>query len=254
MTTYGVNHQLQPKQCAANVPTWTDTTLTANSTKVRKAHIDGLRTAINNELSRRGINQYTWTDPTVTANSTKVKKSHIDDLRAGLDRIHNGECGTDIYYCPQDSLACASADLTDGTITANSTKVKNTHFSELRTKVATLMASCICEAEYCQYCADCGYYYNTCSHAGCHCDDHKYNECMYALNHYYICGSTNLSSVTTNPYRIATTGGSATAWNGTLPWAMCNYTPPGVNWGSCEHQGGHDHTAWNCKCNPFTWP
>jgi hypothetical protein len=256
MPTYGNPHTLPPVQCSSNTPTWTDPTITADVTKVKKAHIDDLRNYLNAELSRRGLSSYSFTDSTIIADSTKLRTIHITDMRSALDKIHIGDCSGDTYYCPQDALACASADLTDQTLTPNSTKFRDVHVTQIRSKLQTLMTSCICEAEQCQYCSDCGYYYTTCSLAGVSCDNSKYSSCSNTPVPHYICASTNLPTWTAHPYKSASGDPLSTeAWDGTVPWAMCNYTPPGSNWGSCEHRGGHDHTAdWNCKCNPFTWP
>jgi len=268
---YGNPHKLQVQQCATNLPTWTDSTITAGSTKIRKVHIDEIRSFINTELTRRGLTNVTYTDPTITAGTTKRRKVHIDELRAALSlNLKKGNCPSDTLYCPQDTSGCM--DFTDSTITAGSTKIRKVHVDELRSKLQALMTTCICEAEHCKYCADCGYFYNRCSHAGVACDDHKYNECHHSMVAVYNCSSINLSSVTTYPYKASsctshpsysgwghvwrdpTCTYSTTAWNGYLPWAMCNYTPPGSNWGTCTYQGGQNHGTWNCKCNPYTWP
>jgi len=262
--TYGNPHTNAPKQCAANTIAFTDPTLTAHGTKHRKVHIDELRTAVNAELTRRGITNVTFTDSTITARSTKIRKIHIDELRAAIDDgIKEGDCAADSYYCPQDSTAAIS--WTDPTITEHDTKQKGSHISELRSTLQALMASCICEAEQCQYCQDCGFdfTYYTPSVA---CDDDQGCGCNYFV-HAYRCASINLSSATTYPYKVYTGtcnypsgcndcsfGGTITPGDNTVPWNMCNYTPPGSNWGTCEYQGAHDHSAWNCKCNPYTWP
>lgn len=251
MATYGNPHTLPPTQCASNTPSWTDNSLYSDTTNIRKVHIDELRTEINNELSRRGISEASWSNPTITADSTQIRVVHINELRSAVNKIKTGNC-SDAYYCPQDSSSALS--WTDSTLTADSTSPRTVHISEIRSYLTELMQTCICEAEQCQYCADCGYHYTTCTHAGCHCDDHKYNECQYTLNQYWVCASVNLSSSTDHPYRSASGNPLVTAaWNDTVPWEMCNYAPPGSNWGSCEYQGGHDHTDWNCKCNPYAW-
>ena len=81
MATYGNPHTLPPTQCSSNNPSWTDSTITANSTKPRKVHVDELRAEVNDELTRRGLSTASWTDSTITANSTKVRKIHIDESR-----------------------------------------------------------------------------------------------------------------------------------------------------------------------------
>lgn len=240
-------HRLPPKLCSTNAPTWTDDTLTADVTKVRKVHIDELRTYINAEFTRRGLATYTFTDATITADSTKVRKTHMDELRAAIELIHTGrgESG----YCPEDTV---TPSWTDATITADSTKVKAAHWTELGSTLESLMAGCVCETEQCQYCADCGYSYSGCTFTPCVCDNHKYSECGNNPYTVHLCGSTNLATGTAHPYKAYNR--SPTAWDGYVPWNWCIYTPPGSNWGSCEHSGGHNHSSdWTCKCNPFTW-
>ena len=239
-------HKLPPKQCSSNTPAWTDPVLTDLSTKVRKVHIDELRSFLNTEFVRRGLTQASFTDPTITNLVTEIRKVHVDQLRTELAACKSGrgESG----YCPQDSSGCM--DFTDPTITALSTEVRGVHFREMTQKVQALMTGCICETEQCQYCADCGYHYTTCSHAGVACDDHKYSECHHSINHYWICASINLPSSAEHPYKSAN---PPVAWDGYVPWDWCVYTPPGSNWGTCEYSGGHNHSAWNCKCNPYSW-
>jgi len=239
-------HLLPPKQCPSNLPSWTDPTLTDLTTNIRKVHMDELRSFLNNEFTRRGKSTGSYTDPTITALVTEIRKVHIDELRSELAACKSGrgESG----YCPQDNSGCM--DFTDPVITALVTEIRGVHFRQARSKLEALMTSCICETEQCQYCADCGYHYTTCSHAGVACDDHKYSECSHSINHYWDCASINLPSSATHPYKSAN---PPVAWDGYVPWDWCVYTPPGSNWGSCEYQGGHDHTAWNCKCNPYSW-
>lgn len=239
-------HQLPPKQCSSNLPGWTDPTITDLVTQARKPHMDELRSFLNAEFTRRGKSTGSYTDPTITALVTEIRKVHIDELRSELAQCKSGrgESG----YCPEDNSGCM--DFTDPTITALVTDVRGVHFREARNAVEALMTSCICETEQCQYCADCGYHYTTCSHASVACDDHKYSECHHSINHYWDCASINLPSSAAHPYKSAN---PPVAWDGTVPWDWCVYAPPGSNWGSCEYQGGHDHTAWNCKCNPYSW-
>ena len=237
-------HKLPPIQCPANTPTWTDPALTANTVKARNDHVEELRIKINLEFTRRGLSTATFTDVTLTADVIKIRNDHVAELRGELQNIKlgRGESG----YCVQDASGCM--DFTDPTLTANTIKARNDHVSELRTKLQALMTGCICEAEQCQYCADCGYYYQTCSHAGCACDDHKYSECGHSMIDHRICASYNLPGGTTHPYKAASGEPiNATPWDGYIPWSpQCNYAPPGYNWGAV-------HSDWNCKCNPYTW-
>ncbi|MDD5486825.1 MAG: hypothetical protein PHW65_04660 [Dehalococcoidales bacterium] len=239
-------HLLPPKQCSGNTPSWTDPTITDLTTEVRKPHMDELRSMLNAEFTRRGKSTGSYTDPTITALVTEVRKVHIDELRSELAQCKSGR--SESGYCPEDNSGCM--DFTDPTITALVTEVRGIHFREARDAVEALMTSCICETEQCQYCADCGYHYTTCSHASVACDDHKYSECHHSINHYWNCASINLPAGTAHPYKSAN---PPVAWDGYVPWDWCSYAPPGSIWGSCEYQGGHNHTDWNCKCNPYSW-
>lgn len=239
-------HQLPPKQCSSNLPSWTDPTITDLATEIRKPHMDELRSFLNAEFTRRGKSIGSYTDPVVTALVTDVRKIHIDELRSELAECKSGR--SESGYCPEDNSGCM--DFTDPVITALVTDVRGVHFREARNAVEAFMTSCICETEQCQYCADCGYHYTSCSHASVACDDHKYSECQHSVNHYWNCASINLPSSAEHPYKSAN---PPVAWDGTVPWDWCVYAPPGSNWGSCEYQGGHDHTDWNCKCNPYSW-
>lgn len=62
---------------------WTDSTLTAGM-PIKKVHIDELRTAIQNERTRRGYTTAAFTDPTITSGSTGHKKEHTSELRNNL--------------------------------------------------------------------------------------------------------------------------------------------------------------------------
>ncbi len=245
MADYVNPHSLPPIVCAANIPTWTDDPVVANTDKMRKVHVDELRAEINIELVRRGLAEDVFTDSVITANATKIRKIHIDEIRSACEKAQIGDC-VEGLYCPEDTVGALSWT---NTITANATKPKSVDATEIRTAINDLMTSCICETEQCEYCADCGYHYSTCSLAGCSCDNHKYAECQHTTNNYWVCASINLASETEHPYKSS----PSTPWDGTVPWDMCSYTPPGSNWRSCEYQGGHDHTAWGCKCNPYTW-
>ena len=102
---------------------WTDPTITANSTTIRKVHIDELRSAIDTRRIDAGLTNYSWTDPTITANSTTIRKVHIDELRTAITGVYSA--------CGQVAPAW-----TDSTITANSTKIRKVHIDELRSAVS----------------------------------------------------------------------------------------------------------------------
>lgn len=231
-------HLRAPVQCGANVTVFTDPTLTAGSIKVRNDHIEELRTQVAAELSRRGLSAApAWTDPTLTAGAIKIRNDHITELRTQIEAIHNGRGESN--YCPQDAVSISWTD----TPTAGSVKTRNDHVTELRTILNALKSGCICETEYCAYCADCGYYFNYCSHNGVACADHKYAEGCGHTVYQYNCASINTGGA--NPYKAASGDPlSTTAWDGYVPWEWCVYTPPGSIWGA----------YWTCKCNPYTVP
>jgi hypothetical protein len=237
--TYGNPHKLPPIACGSNIPTWTDPTITASVTKPRKPHVDELRTKINLELTRRGITNYTFTD-TITATVTKFRKLHIDQLRdAVANSIKKGDCAADTYYCPQDTSGCA--DFTDPTVTASVTKRRKPHIDELRAKLQALMTTCICEAEQCEYCSDCGYKYAVCSHNGVACNDHQSGESCAFFYPTGPCGSRNTGGV--HPFKTFSTSGIGTPWDGYVPWTMGSAVP-GIAWTS---------SPWSCKCNPYSY-
>lgn len=60
---------------------FSDATLTANSTKPRKTHIDELRAAMS------GFGTFTYTDPIITANVTPRKGIHIKEIRSFLENV-----------------------------------------------------------------------------------------------------------------------------------------------------------------------
>lgn len=236
--TYGNPHKLPPTICASNIPTWTDPTITASVTKIRKIHIDEIRTAINTEIARRGLTSVSFTDSTLTVSVTKDRKIHIDELRGAIQlNVKKGDCASDSYYCPGDTSGCA--DFTDPVITASVTKIRKPHIDELRAKLQALMTSCICETEQCEYCSDCGYRYSVCSHNGVACNDHLSGE---SCGYYFPdgpCGSRNTGG--THPFK--TFNGTGVPWDGYVPWVM-GTAPLGIAWTS---------SPWSCKCNPYSY-
>lgn len=248
-------HKQAPKQCPTNTFSFTDSSLVADVTKVRDDHIQELRAQVAAECVRRGLSAPpTYIDPIIYPSTSpgrvKLRNDHITSLRTQIERIHVGD--SEPGYCPEDTFTPSWTD----TLTAGVVKWRNNHVTELRVAINALKSGCICETEYCQYCADCGYSHSGCSHAGVACDNHKYSECSYAPWTHHHCGSTNLAVGTVHPYKAVAADEvpTKTAWDGYIPWEWCVYAPPGVNWGSCYHEGGNDHSSdWTCKCNPFTW-
>lgn len=64
-------------------PAWTDTIAPA-ATGVKKLWIDQLRQEINAIRLSRGLAAATWTDPTVTLDTTTVKAAHLTELRTAI--------------------------------------------------------------------------------------------------------------------------------------------------------------------------
>lgn len=229
-------HALPPVQCPSNTASWTGSVNVGVG--VRAIHLTELRSQLQSEFTRRGLTPPSFTDVTIEPGVTKVRKVHVDELRAACNTCHIGDCATDTYYCPGDTVVCA--DFTDSTIAVDVTKIRSVHFSELRTIINSLKTTCICEAEQCEYCADCGYKYYYCNcQKGCYCDNDKYSGGCGDQGWVYNCGSINTGG--THPYKSYS---PAVAWDGIVPWYMGQAgNPPGSNWSG----------YWTCKCNPFTW-
>lgn len=250
--TWGNPHLKQPKQCSTNSPSFTNVPVVARATSIKGLHITELRSAIDAELVRRGLDATTWTDPTLSPHVNVLKAAHIDELRTKANSLlKKGDCAADALYCPQDTTGAVS--YTDPTLTQHISAEKAAHINELRTRITALRTTCICEAEYCNYCADCGYSVRTCDNWDPCCNENQQGQCPKdSWSWKYYCGSINTASATLNPLK-SWNGSVSVAYDGMVPWAMCNYTPLGVTWGSCEHAGGHNHATWDCKCNPYTW-
>jgi hypothetical protein len=69
---------------AATTIVFTDATL-SSSILVKKTHVDELRTAVNAMRAAAGLSGATFTDGTITAQSTKIARLHVTELRAALD-------------------------------------------------------------------------------------------------------------------------------------------------------------------------
>lgn len=102
---------------------WTDATITAGTTKIRKAHIDELRTNVNLMRADAGLAACSWTDPVITAGVTKIRKAHFDELRSCIAEVYT-TCGQ------------AAPIWTDPVVTAGATKRRKIHLDELRTVTA----------------------------------------------------------------------------------------------------------------------
>ncbi|MEK7567250.1 MAG: hypothetical protein AAB527_03925 [Patescibacteria group bacterium] len=102
---------------------WTDPTITANSTKIRKVHIDEMRSWINNRRTDASLGTYSWTDSTIYVNSTKIRKVHFDEMRTAISQAYTA-CGQSM------------PSWTDLTLTVNSTKIRKVHVDELRNAIS----------------------------------------------------------------------------------------------------------------------
>ena len=250
-------HSLPPLVCAANVVSFSDYPVVANTTAIRKVHIDELRASISTELARRGLDAVSFTDLTITANATRIRAVHINQLQAALRTIQTGDCAADTYYCPGDTVGALS--FTHDPVVADSTKVTDVDVNELMLDMSSLAVSCVCESEQCEYCADCGYRKKDCNHNGVACNDYCGVEggCGQTV---YIndCASINLVAGTAHPYKTASSASVHTPWDGTVPWYMGEADRPAAAWKDWDFYnppggGGVDHSDWNCKCNPYAW-
>jgi photosystem II stability/assembly factor-like uncharacterized protein len=105
----------------ATTTIFTDPALTPASTKVKMAHINELRTAVNAVRTLATLSAGSYTDP-VLSTSIKVKRSHITDLRTALDAARS-------------FMGLPAVSYTDTSITAGVTAVKAAHVSDLRNGV-----------------------------------------------------------------------------------------------------------------------
>ena len=141
---------------------WTDPTITAQTTKARELHRRELCTVINAELVRRGGAPVAWTD-TPGAGQIDVlnwRKTHIDELRAACNTARYTDCTSDTSPAPSWAES----------ITANSTLVRKPHIDELRAYINTLEnVACLCDCH--GHCGCHGLCCN-CDHCGSHCSPH----------------------------------------------------------------------------------
>lgn len=100
---------------------FTDEPLIAATTRIKAVHLTELRIAVNAFRVSAGQPAFTFTDPTVTT-ATPIRASHILELRTAL-------------AAAPTALALPAIGYVDPTITAGSTRVKATHFQEIRSAV-----------------------------------------------------------------------------------------------------------------------
>jgi hypothetical protein len=63
--------------------TFTDATLTPQSTRIKAAHITELRAALDAARAAIGLPALTYTDPSMAAGTATLKAAHVEELRAG---------------------------------------------------------------------------------------------------------------------------------------------------------------------------
>ena len=101
--------------------TFTDTTLTTDSSVIRGVHITDLRAAINTLQTNAGLTASTWTD-TIAPRSTLVRAVHITEMRAALNAVYTA-CGQ------------TPPTYTDSTLTPGFSLVRAVHINDLRAAV-----------------------------------------------------------------------------------------------------------------------
>ncbi|MBP7653669.1 right-handed parallel beta-helix repeat-containing protein, partial [Candidatus Dependentiae bacterium] len=102
--------------------TWTDGTITAGTTLIRKIHIDELREEIDFARKLRGLSAFSWTDPVITAGETLIRKIHLDELRAASEQT----AASGFYSIPV---------WTEPAITSGQTLIRKIFYDELRQKL-----------------------------------------------------------------------------------------------------------------------
>lgn len=95
-----------------------DPTLTVSTTKAKLVHFTELLTAVNAVRTLALLGGISFTVPTPSTSVT-IRRQHLLDLRAGLDAA-------------RAALTFSALTYTDPTITAESTKIKAVHITELR--------------------------------------------------------------------------------------------------------------------------
>jgi len=104
---------------------WTDSPYVTTSIKIRKQHIEELRTNIDlarasHGLPTREVAHGQYTNPTIVEFATKVRTDHINELREALEEID-----------PTRAWSLASTPVLNGRV-GTSHKVRAIHINELR--------------------------------------------------------------------------------------------------------------------------
>lgn len=104
----------------ATTVVFTDDPLVVSSTKIKRAHLIELRTAIQAVRSLASLSAASLTDPVIAAGSTPVRTLHVSELRTALSTALT-------------TLGFSAPVFSSGL--ATSSPVKQSHFQELRTLV-----------------------------------------------------------------------------------------------------------------------
>jgi hypothetical protein len=105
---------------------FTDNTLVAGVTVVKRVHLMELRTRIDALRARYGgLPAFSYTDPTITAGVTNIKAQQIVELRQALAPAYLAATGTTATYATDPSLAAGLS-------------IKQAHISELRSRVLAI--------------------------------------------------------------------------------------------------------------------
>jgi len=85
---FGIGSGVVSRSFTYTAPSWTDATLTGGATKIKAAHINELRTAVNNIRAYYGLAAKAWAE-TITAGSTGLAgwKDHVLEMRSAIDDI-----------------------------------------------------------------------------------------------------------------------------------------------------------------------
>ncbi|OGI60594.1 hypothetical protein A2641_00615 [Candidatus Nomurabacteria bacterium RIFCSPHIGHO2_01_FULL_37_25] len=116
---------IQRNSCTGPMPltigNWTDDPIEANVTKIRKIHIDELRSEIDRRRVDAGLGGFPWdnNDLTITPNVTKIQAAHIIDLRTAISQVY-------------DACSQTMSSQWEDSITANVTKIRARHIEQLR--------------------------------------------------------------------------------------------------------------------------
>lgn len=117
----GSNESVDSNRDLATTVVFTDSTLAGGTMRIKAVHITELRTAVDAVRALTPLGAGTYTDPTIVAGTTRIKRLHIIDLRTALDAARASLSLTALSYGEP--------------LTAGVTRIKSSHFTELRAGV-----------------------------------------------------------------------------------------------------------------------